>query len=436
MKAVHIHEHLLRGEADDVSVLGSLAALSIRLGDVAAATGYERRYLEAFRRWMHRPSFTDLVRVAARRYVPLPRLVALKPEPPDEPPDAVPERERALTYGLVGERQAARGILERLGQPLDLKYLGDLAALDGDHDGARDHYLRSLAADPEDLRVLEWLLDDYARSAGPAIFALLREPGLEDRVRRRLEAQLRAAPLRVSVWRQLCSLHRIAGREAEAERSAARASQIEESLRSTRRPVGRVLAAAVFHFVGTAKGLIHEVWAGRKPAPPGRGGFLEEMLGNLTPEMTQGVRNTFLSVREFARARFPHRTADILDFNYTYKVTKEDEPSGGLSAGLPSALAFLSAFLDTPLPQDVASSGTLIADSHDVLVVGGVGEPEYKVRGAYNRNLRRLILPEANRRQLEQTPLVPRAVTGELVAFVSSFDQAVDLVLGEDVWIA
>ena len=83
-----------------------------------------------------------------------------------------------------------------------------------------------------------------------------------------------------------------------------------------------MLADAVYRFVGRAKGLIHEIWAARRPAPAGRGGFLEEILGNLTPEMTQLVRNTFLSVREYARARWPHQTRDILDFNYTFKVTK------------------------------------------------------------------------------------------------------------------
>ena len=120
--------------------------------------------------------------------------------------------------------------------------------------------------------------------------------------------------------------------------------------------------------------------------------------------------------------------------DYVYKVTKEDEPSGGLSAGLPTALAFLSAFLDRPVPQDLAASGTLVADAHDVLVVKGVGEAEYKVRGAYNRNLRMLLLPAENRRDLAKTPLVPRAVTDSLVRWVSSFDEAVSLVFGEEVW--
>jgi ATP-dependent Lon protease len=150
--------------------------------------------------------------------------------------------------------------------------------------------------------------------------------------------------------------------------------------------------------------------------------------------MANDVRNTFLSVREYARARFPHLTRDILDYGYSYKITKEDEPSGGQSAGLPSALAFLSVFLDRPLPQDVASSGVLVSDAHDVLVVKGVGEAEHKLRGAYNRTLRMLLLPRDNRRDLRASPLVPPAVCGEIVRYVADLDEAATLVFGTGIW--
>jgi len=116
-------------------------------------------------------------------------------------------------------------------------------------------------------------------------------------------------------------------------------------------------------------------------------------------------------------------------------VASEDEPSGGLSAGLPSALAFLSVFLNRSVPQGIASTGALVADAHDVLVIGAVGEPEYKVRGAYNRNLQTVILPEANRAELETSPLVPRAVSSEIVRYAASLDDAVVLTFGPDVWI-
>jgi len=233
----------------------------------------------------------------------------------------------------------------------------------------------------------------------------------------------------------VASLHQILGHGEEAGRSAQRAESLEEAADRRQSTVGRVLADSVYHFVGRAKGLIHEVWAARRPAAAGRGGFLEEILGNLTPEFSQAVRNTFLSVREYARAKWPQQTRDILDYTYTYKVTKEDEASGGLSAGLPTALAFLSVFLNRPVPQDIASTGILIADSHDVQVLRAVGEPEYKVRGAYNRNLQKVILPEANRRDLEGNACVPRVICEEIVRYASNLDEAVVLTFGSDVWI-
>ena len=141
-------------------------------------------------------------------------------------------------------------------------------------------------------------------------------------------------------------------------------------------------------------------------------------------------------MREYARTKFPHRTADILDWNYTYKVTKEDEPSGGLSAGLPSALAFLSVFLQQPVPQDLASSGVVVTDAHDVLTLRAVGDTEHKVKAAYNRNLRAIVLPLANQRELELNIQVPPAIQQEVVRWAPDLDAAVRLVFGEDVFVS
>jgi tetratricopeptide (TPR) repeat protein len=337
---------------------------------------------------------------------------------------------------LTGDPGQALEILKERREPLDLKYRADLAMLRGSRSEAADLYLASLAADPDDVRVIEWLLNDYQESPSPRTAAYFRQAPVAEQVLHRLNAALRSSPLRSSIWRQMAVLSGILGRAEEALRCARRAESLEEAAARRQNAVGRVLADSVYHFVGRAKGLIHEVWATRRPAPPGRGGFLEEILGNLTSEFLQAVRNTFLSVREYARAKWPGQTRDILDYSYTYKVTKEDEASGGLSAGLPTALAFLSVFLDRPVPQDMASSGVLIADSHDVQVLRAVGEAEYKVRGAYNRNLRKVILPEANRRDLEGNAVVPDTVCVEIVRYASNLDEAVVLTFGPDVWIS
>ena len=77
------------------------------------------------------------------------------------------------------------------------------------------------------------------------------------------------------------------------------------------------------------------------------------------------------------------------------------------------------------------STGTLVADAHDVLTVGPVGDIEPKVDAAFHRNLRMIILPRGNRAQLEQSALVPRAVTREIVRYVGDFDEAARLAFGE-----
>lgn len=459
-KAIHVCEYLLRTlrSFERVIALGRLAVLCRSAGRQADADDYDRQFLAAFQAGMQRPAVADAVAAASRLYLPLPRLAAARfvaadpaeapaetprsPEGSERPeiPASAELRRQAIAMVLAGNRAGARALFERGGEVLDRKYLGDLALLDGEPEQASRQFLATLAADPDDPRVIGWLLDHAAGAPGganeeikaiKAIRLWFAQPENAARAVAALEAQIRESPRRPAAWRQLAVLHGWRGDEPAVRRCADRAAALAAAEARRTSAVGRVLSAAVYHFAGRAKGLIHEVWAARKPVAPGQGGFLDEILGNLTAELTQAVRNSFLAVREYARATLPHLTGDILDFNYSYKVTKEDEPSGGLSAGLPTALAFLSVFLDRPVPQDLASSGVLVTDAHDVLVVRPVGEAEWKVRGAYNRNLRLVILPEGNRPDFERSIQVPRPVTAELVRFVPDLDSAVKLVFAD-----
>lgn len=431
VKALNIYRHF-EGQEPRVSVVGHLARLHRQLGHAAEAAACEARFLALFRRRMHRPTLADASRIAASRYVPLHKLCRLQLADPGGPATASP-RERALAAALRGDLRAAAAALLEGKEGLDLLYRADLAVLSGETAGAVRLYLEGLESDPEAPRVVGWLLEQEAANPSAEVEAYFRRPDRGPRAAEMLAAEVRESSLRPSLWRQLAVLHTIRGQEAEAERALGRAAALEEAASRRRSPVGRVLAAAVYHFGGKARGLVHEVWAARRPVGTGRGGFLDEVLGNLTPEMTLAVKSTFYSVREYARALWPELTRDILDHTYTFKVTKDDEPSGGVSAGLPTALAFLSVFLDLPVPQDVAASGALVADSHDVLVVRPIGEAEHKVRGAYNRNLPRLLLPEGNRAELLASPLVPAPICHEIVRFVGTFDEAAALVFGEDV---
>ncbi len=417
-----------------ISLASRLATLHRRLGDDARAKTHEALWLEAFKERMHLPAFDDLVRVAAFTYLPLyglrtVRLSAPARFTPEDP------RARAIGDALRGDLASARAFFESREDPLDRKYLADVAVLDEDFDRAAQLYLEVFAIDPDDRRILAWLLDHADRA--PAIAARLRAPEVASWVREALDAATRDAPLSASTARRRATFLRIVADHEAALSAEERAVALEEAAARDASPIGRVNAAGAYRFVGKAKGIVHQIWADRATTAPGRGGTLanDDVLGNLTPEMRHGVRNVFFAVREWARAKLPHRTRDLLDWNYGYKVTKEDEPSGGLSAGLPTALAFLSVFLQRPVPSDVASSGILVADAHDVLEVRLVGDAEYKGRGAYHAHVRTLLLPAANRPVLGTTPLVPKAICDEIVRFVPNLDAAAKLVFGEDVFL-
>src|SRR5207249_593578 len=99
-----------------------LGALYRRLGEEPLAEQYERAYLEAFRRRMHRPTFADAVVAASVRYLPLHRLRALRFRSSELPPEPTP-RQHAVASALVGDAVRAREALVLGGEPLDRKYL-------------------------------------------------------------------------------------------------------------------------------------------------------------------------------------------------------------------------------------------------------------------------------------------------------------------------
>jgi hypothetical protein len=242
-----------------------------------------------------------------------------------------------------------------------------------------------------------------------------------------------ARPRDPRVWNALARLLEFAGgptlrhahylqRERSTRTAGARAAL----------PVGRVLSAAVYRFLGEPFGLFHEVWAARRRVEPGTGGSLErsDILGNVAPDMQTALRGTFLAVKEYARAHFPEATADVEDFGYQFKVTKEDETSSGSSAGLPTALAILSVMLDRGVPRTLGFTGRIINDAHDVLVVGAVGDIEAKAMGAVHLGLDRIVVPAENRAELEASHAIPPSVVRDVCVFAATLDDVVPLVFG------
>ncbi|HTR51044.1 MAG TPA: S16 family serine protease [Kofleriaceae bacterium] len=451
----HVLRELETKGIEKISLFSQLAALERRAGRTELAAELDRAFLAGVRRRMHRPSLHELVRVASRDYLPLELLRTVRPAGAELPAE-LPRRERALAHALRGELAQARMLLADGGERLDRRYLADLAVLEGDDERAIALYLETLAEPPEDPLIVGWLLDRYAaslrdaarpgeagafdghaRAPSAAIAARWTDPARRDATRELLEAQLALDPLRPEPWRRLAVLHALAGDATEAATASARADVLAKAAAARAAPIGRVLAAGVYHFIGKAKGLVHEVWVHRERAAPGRGGTLaaDDIHGNVTPEMRAAIRNTFVAVREYARAKFPVQVADLADYTYSYKLPKEDEPSGGLSAGLPSALAFLSVFLQQPVRSAIASSGALVTEAHDAITIGRIGEADYKVKAAYHANLATLVLPLANRADLERSTLVPPDICREIVQYAADLDQAVKLVFGADVFV-
>src|SRR5262249_11820860 len=143
----------------------------------------------------------------------------------------------------------------------------------------------------------------------------------------------------------------------------------------------------------------------------------------VSPDLRAYAVNVFYSVKAYATAHYPHRMKSADEMRFVLKLTKDDEPSSGDSAGLPIAVAFLSAFLGLPVPDDVALSGAIVCDAHDVIVLRRIGDVEAKVEGAYERRIRRLILPAQNRLDVERAERVPRDVARDLVLFASTLDE-------------
>ena len=97
-------------------------------------------------------------------------------------------------------------------------------------------------------------------------------------------------------------------------------------------------------------------------------------------------------------------------------------PKDGPSAGVAIAAALVSLLSDRPLASDTAMTGELTLTGK-VLPVGGVKE---KVLAARSAGLKRVILPEKNRKDLQEIPAVlRRSLT---FSFVNNLSQLLDRV--------
>ncbi|HEU4631896.1 MAG TPA: endopeptidase La [Gemmatimonadaceae bacterium] len=177
--------------------------------------------------------------------------------------------------------------------------------------------------------------------------------------------------------------------------------------------------------VGVASGLAYtpaggEVLEIEVSAVPGRGRL--QLTGTLGEVMKESA-STALSC---ARARAAplgidpefHRTRDL-----HLHIPSGAVPKDGPSAGVAIASAIVSALTGVPVRGDVAMTGEVTLRGR-VLAVGGVRE---KVVAARRAGIREIVLPAANRRQLDELPAEVR--DGLTFHPVESLDEVLTLTL-------
>ncbi len=438
---VHLFERTRSAE-----YLSRMARLAERAGLKEEAAEFDRQFMTAFHEEQGELEIREILEAALLRWVPIATLRELlhSEEPLDAPPGHDQDRKRAILLALRGEHRESesvwRTIISRGGvRPEDLKYLAELLEGNGDVKGAHKLLLAALSEEEvADGFVLGRLLADPERAPAENLRALFSDREKAEHTLEGLRHMAKGNQLSPESWSTLARFERLIGRDDDAERHTKKATALERvHSRSTPR-IGHVQVAAIYEFKGKKHGLVHEIWANRYAvnSKDDEGGQLDEasIFGNVAHDMMRDIQNVFVAVRVFVQQKFPHLVEDLDRYRYVLKVTKDDEPSGGVSAGAAVALAFLSVFLQKSVPNHFAITGSLVADSSSEIRINRVADIDHKVLGTYHRKVPLLIAPAENRVDLELSHVVPRSFWESRVAFARNLTQVMKLVFGDDVW--
>jgi len=184
----------------------------------------------------------------------------------------------------------------------------------------------------------------------------------------------------------------------------------ETRVRVTSRNLPKLLGVPRFYFgrrededaVGVVKGLAVSPWGGELlnievATVPGKGQLI--LTGRLGDWLKESATAAFTYIRSRAEAlRLDPDFHETQDFHVHYpgNALKTDGPSAGISMGT----AIVSALTGFPVRSDTAMTGEITLRGR-VLPIGGLKE---KLLAAHRGGITRVLIPEANRKDLEDVP--------------------------------
>jgi tetratricopeptide (TPR) repeat protein len=421
------------------TLLRRIARLVGKLGHTQLADAFESRYFEIFRRRMHALTLRETVGALRHVYIPPEGLSRLPFELHTVAHLAARHHDRkrmdhrrraAILAVCAGDDFQAASIFEQLDAqdettPIDLLYYGDILERRGETAKALAVRQRAIAAlDKLDAAPLVRFCGRTSVTSEQIRVALGDRARL-DEARRVLEGRHKVCPDDTDT---LQALARIAEARGDVENATRHEKHAHFVARHAESPQHVVLAAAAFRRFGEVRGIIHELWVDSRRVSKGRGGLdADDVLGSVAADLRARAVAIFHAVRAFVRTRYPHRIVrDLDDRRYFLRITKDDEPSSGDSAGLPIAVAFASAMLGFSPPRDMAFSGALICDAHHVLTIGKIGDVDAKIEGAYERRPCKIVLPADNRDDVVFAERIPRRIADDMVIFARTFDEVLE----------
>lgn len=386
------------------------------LGDGPGAEEAEATYEQAFRKRMHWLSPHERIAALEGRPVGADRLGRLDLPPAEGLSTGTRQGIALLAAGSFPEARAALASSSPGWKAASLLAAGDpkLALRE-----AEDALLSRGLDGP-----LASVFAEAVVAAGPGATP---NPAAWDVARRSLERMVASGRPDTQALLHLARLAERGGDLAQAREHLARHQAARDNPWP---PPGVVRSAAVYALPGRKKGLIHDVIARRLAASGGELGRLldEEIHGELAPGAKAQIRRIFAGVREWLVAKHPEQVEAIDGAAYGLHVTKEDEPSGGPSLGLPVAVAFASAMLGIRVPSELAFTGALSYDAAGRLTVLPVGDVGPKLKATLHAGARTLVVPAAQREEALSGAHVPRRIAAEAVAPVATLDDVLELV--------